>query len=852
MEVGCALDDGRGMVSAGKPEEVCLLAAEHDAAAGEARRRPARRCRSVGERRRTLLVVEQFGDDHRPVAGRIVGRQRQFERQHAQLRGPMQVVAGGALRIEHPDPQRQAAAEQPALVVEHRRGDPQRDRRRLRQIAGDHRRGHANGTDGTGGEGKDPHLAFAKLIAILGLGRSALEGVVDGLALGRQRDRGRRGLRRVPGSRSRIGRGVHGEEILYVSLCLPRGGDAGRVALKERWDAGLVELGCDRLGERLRGLHVLGHGLEGREVGPFLRGHERLVGRRLLVGQPRLHAQIHAALDGDGAVAGEQHEPAVGREVFERRRHGRVEMADGRQDHRLVVGGERAIDDILVHDREELPLDQLAGQVGEGQPLALWHGMRIVHAPVGGLRSDHVGEGVEHRHRRPRHRHGGEDRAQPAHQPVALDDRLAGARVAGRVEGRRRHHALDPGLEREVLLQTIVVVGGVAIPGRQIPAVAGQVAAAGHLQVVGGVEIPEAEVVVAAVAADDRQAPHHVEVVAVGEGGPPVLALVERQEVGPHGAHSELGLLPGSVHEAELPDGPFLPGRNVGGLAWIELPRLWRLAIEGGLERPHLLRHVVRSHHAGFRVLPPGQPRLVVEMHARHVAEAAIDEGLLSHPLRAAAGDVGVGPVALAADVHLVGTAHGADADGIHTGPHQGDVGGAAGLAAKQLSVIKVVAKARLALFEQLLWLLGGAPVDETVVRAAEMAEHLDLGPRGRRAVGDHHGVGAGPQERGVDMEMLRAAGGRQRERHASAIGRFQGDVERAGPGRPPHREIDPLIRLIDRALQGQREAEFGRCQRGGRRGNDRQPCRCPEGGPEGGHARSEQRLRDRGNGWGA
>ena len=104
MEVGCALDDGRGMVSAGKPEEVCLLAAEHDAAAGEARRRPARRCRPVGERRRAFLVVEQFGDDDRPVAGRIVGRQRQFQRQHALFRGPMQVVAGGPLRIEHPDP----------------------------------------------------------------------------------------------------------------------------------------------------------------------------------------------------------------------------------------------------------------------------------------------------------------------------------------------------------------------------------------------------------------------------------------------------------------------------------------------------------------------------------------------------------------------------------------------------------------------------------------------------------------------------------------------------------------------------------------------------------------------------
>ena len=239
-------------------------------------------------------------------------------------------------------------------------------------------------------------------------------------------------------------------------------------------------------------------------------------------------------------------------------------------------------------------------------------------------------------------------------------------------------------------------------------------------------------------------------------------------------------------------------------------------------------------------------------MHARHVAETAIDQGLLSHPLRAAACDVGVGPVALAADVHLVGTAHGADADRVDAGPHQGSVGGAAGLAAKQLSVIKVVAEAVLALFEQFLRLLGGAPVDEPVVRAAEMAKHLDLGPRGRRAVGDHHGVGAGPQERGVDMDMLRATGGRQCERHAAAVGRFQGDVERAGPGRPPHREIDPLIRLIDRALQGQREAEFGRCQRGGRRGNDRQPCRCPEGGPEGGHARSEQRLRDRGNGWGA
>ena len=235
---------------------------------------------------------------------------------------------------------------------------------------------------------------------------------------------------------------------------------------------------------------MLGHGLEGREVGPFLRGHECLVGRRLLVGQPRLHAQIHAALDGDGAVAGEQHEPATGREVFERRSHGRVEMADGRQDHRLVVGGERAIDDILVHDREELPLDQLAGQVGEGQSLALRHGMGIVQAPVGGLRGDHIGEGVEHRHRRSRHRHGGEDRAQPSHQPVALDDRLTGARVAGRFQGRRRHHALDPGLKREVLLQAIVVVGGVAIPCRQIPAVAGHVAAAGHLQGVGRVEIP--------------------------------------------------------------------------------------------------------------------------------------------------------------------------------------------------------------------------------------------------------------------------------------------------------------------------------------------------------------------------
>ena len=111
VEVGAALDDGHGMVGAGKPEEVRLLAAEHDAAAGEARRRPARRCRPVGERRRAFLVVEQFGDDHRPVAGRIVGSQRQFERQHALFRGPMQVVAGGALRIEHPDPQRHAAAE---------------------------------------------------------------------------------------------------------------------------------------------------------------------------------------------------------------------------------------------------------------------------------------------------------------------------------------------------------------------------------------------------------------------------------------------------------------------------------------------------------------------------------------------------------------------------------------------------------------------------------------------------------------------------------------------------------------------------------------------------------------------
>lgn len=191
----------------------------------------------------------------------------------------MQVVAGRALRIEHLNPQRRAVAEDAALGIKHGRGEPERDGiPGLRQVMGDRGRRHADRADGARRAGEHAHLAGNEAILGLRLRRPAGHGVIEGLALGLDGNRGGGRFHGVAFRRARVGRGVDGEEILDVALGLPGGGNAGGIADEHRLDASLVQLRLDRLGQRLDRLEIFGGGLVGLQVAPFFAATAALYG----------------------------------------------------------------------------------------------------------------------------------------------------------------------------------------------------------------------------------------------------------------------------------------------------------------------------------------------------------------------------------------------------------------------------------------------------------------------------------------------------------------------------------------------------------------------------------------------
>src|SRR2546422_364203 len=82
--------------------------------------------------------------------------------------------------------------------------------------------------------------------------------------------------------------------------------------------------------------------------------------------------------------------------------------------------------------------------------------------------------------------------------------------------------------------------------------------------------------------------------------GPAVLALSQRQVIGPHPADAELRFLPGCVHQAELPDGPLLPAGHRLGVLRINLEILRRRLAVGGLVGAHLGRDTMWREVAGL------------------------------------------------------------------------------------------------------------------------------------------------------------------------------------------------------------------------------------------------------------
>ena len=331
-----------------------------------------------------------------------------------------------------------------------------------------------------------------------------------------------------------------------------------------------------------------------------------------------------------------------------------------------------------------------------------------------------------------------------------------------------------------------------------------------------GIEEGTAVIVVAAVAAHHRQAAGDVEVIAVGVGVPAVDALGRWNVVGPHLVDAVGRVFPGGVHERQLPAAPVLPAGDLLGIVGLQLVILERGLAESALVSAILGGDVVRRHFAGGGVLVPGQARLVVEVDADAIGAGAVHEGPASNPGGTAEEDVGIGPVALHANVHLVSAAHRAV-------PHvvEAALDRAVGADAAVGRVEQVEAEAVFA--HERLVRPGGpaAPVADAEAALANVAVDFDVA-LGRGAVGrDLQGVVSRPQQPAVEVIVLGGSCVLALDR-----GRLDREAEvelaavRAGEGHGQlacgqclrraahHRDIDPFVGLIRLTAQRQHQLE--------------------------------------------
>ena len=596
------------------------------------------------------------------------------------------------------------------------------------------------------------------------------------------------------------------------------------VAIDDRPDPGAGQF-------RLQGVGQRPGGAEEEARGPHL--HRFL----LLSGGPDpfdLGGQVRrggadplGALDLRPAVVGQQDQAAAGRVILQHGDDFRVEIVDVRQHDRLVIGRHRAVQHVFFHDRGEGDVDHLGGEVDRQQPAAGEPAAHvIVFHPGLDLGIEALRERVEQGHLAAARPHRAEDGAQPQPQLVRLHDaRRRGGGVGGVHHGvGRLRQPLQVVHEAQVLFQPVQLVARGVAPVRQVPVRLVQLPHAAELLVVGGIEVAARPVVVAAVPADDRQGANDVEVVAVGVAVPGVLALGGGNQLRIDLVDGEAGVFPGRLQEALFPAAPELPPGRRRGIARFHGRIGNAVGAEGAAERAELGRHGVR------RAVFPGEPRLVVEVHAQRVGLGAVHEGLLRCSGRGPLEHVGVGPVALLAEVHLVPPAHGAALHVIgpaaDRGLRVGRVGLQAVVAQQQVEAHAVFAEDR-----HLRALDAAAPVDRLERAAAKVAEDVDLG-RGRGPV-DRGGNLVVPrtQQPAVQVQMLggrrslgpdrhRPDGKHQRDPTAVAGGQREVQV-RCRQGlhvAADDAEVDLFVGLIGRASQGQREL-----QRCGRKGPGRQ-----------------------------
>ena len=496
------------------------------------------------------------------------------------------------------------------------------------------------------------------------------------------------------------------------------------------------------------------------------------------------------------------------------------------------------INDIFFHDREELPLGYLAREVDVAHRLDVIVGMGVVEAAVVGLKADRMAQRVKDGHGRAGDGHRVKDRPEACGDLVGLDHAIGGGLAVRfvRVDVRRGNQALDARLEGQVLLQPELFAGSAAVPAGQIPAGLGQVAGAGEFQHVGRIKQHQSIVVIAAVPADDRQAPGHVEVVTVGEGGETVLTLRDREIVRPDVAHAKLRNFPRRIHEAELPPRKVAPPGDMVGVLRVDLPVAKRLDAECALVTAYLAGQPVRGHLARGGVLPPGQTGFVVKVNAGHVRAGAVGQCLPDNPDSAAANNVRIRPVALGSQVHLVSAAHRATPHEVH--PRADEI---RLLVTGVMSVEKVETQRVFALGELML-ALGPAPVDQAVGTAADVAEHVGRRPGRRTVNGSGDSIAAGPEQPGVEVQVLcsRRSGpdrghsrnGQIKTQLAAIVPRDRQHQRTGGQGllgASHHNQMDGLVCLVGRSPQWKRQVGLpgrGNCPGQQENGANDQQCR--------------------------
>ena len=228
----------------------------------------------------------------------------------------------------------------------------------------------------------------------------------------------------------------------------------------------------------------------------------------------------------------------------------------------------------------------------------------------------------------------------------------------------------------------------------------------------------------------------------------------------------------------------------------------------------------MRRHLAGDGILVPAQPRLVVEVDAQHVGTRPIVHRPGGDAAGAAAGDVGVRPIALAAEIHLVAAAHRAAGDEVAARPQE------IGFLVLGVGAVDQVEAQPIFALGELLGPLGPGPIDQAVTAAAEMAVDLDGrgrgGPVGRR----FERVMPRPQEPAVKVQVLGRPGvlaldrhrrGSERKRQLAAFIPQHAKHEaarRKGRRRgADHGDVDPLVGLVGRAGQRQQDLQLRRRQ---------------------------------------